>query len=186
MSAARSMRWAGALAAGIALVLVSAQISPSAVTLPQAASPPDPQSVNFTVAANDPLVAQGVMPADILSAGGNAAILCDDLGLLCVDPITSDYDVIGGLSYGQDFVSTEDLPIQFSVDQGSLGAAGTAVRVEAACSPGEPQADVFAPYSFEIGCPYRDPGLFGNNLNVLHKQKSYQGLKMADFYCFYT
>ena len=144
MSAARSMRWAGALAAGIALVLVSAQISPSAVTLPQAASPPDPQSVNFTVAANDPLVAQGVMPADILSAGGNAVILCDDLGLLCVDPITSDYDVIGGLSYGQDFVSTEDLPIQFSVDQGSLGAAGTAVRVEAACSPGEPQADVFA------------------------------------------
>ena len=142
MSAARSMRWAGALAAAVALVLVSAQISPSAVTLPQAASPPDPQSVSFTVGANDPLVAQGVMPADILSAGGNATILCDDLGLLCVDPIAS--DVIGGLSYGQDFVSTEDLPIQFSVAQGSLGLPGTAVQVESACSLSEPQADVFA------------------------------------------
>jgi hypothetical protein len=138
------MRWAGGLAAAVALTFVSVQLLPSAVTLPQAASPPDPQSVSFTVGANDPLVAQGVLPADILSAGGNAVILCDDLGLLCVDPITSDYDVIGGLSYGQDFVSTESMPIQFSVAQSSLGLPGTAVRAEAACSPGEPQADVFA------------------------------------------
>ena len=142
MSAARSMRWAGALAAVAALIFVSAQVSPSAVTLPQAASPPDPHSVSFTVTANDPLAAQGVTPADILSAGGNAVILCDDLGLLCVDPIAS--DAIGGLSYGQDFVSTEDLPIQFSVASGTLGLPGTAVRIEADCTLPEPQADVFA------------------------------------------
>ncbi len=142
MSAARAMRWTGVLVAAAALVLVSAQLSPSASLAP-AQSVPEPQGVSFSVAGSDPLAAQGVHPADILGAGGIPAILCADLGLVCTDPVSGANDEIRGLSFGQDFRPTGLLPIHFSVDQGSQGAAGTAVRAEANCNPTEPQADVF-------------------------------------------
>ncbi len=142
MSAARAMRWTGALLAVAALVLVSARLSPSASLAP-AQSVPEPQDVSFSVADSDPLTAQGVHPADILGAAGIPSILCADVGLVCTDSATGANDEIRGLSFGQDFRPTGLLPIQFSVDQGSQGAVGTAVRVEANCSPAEPQADVF-------------------------------------------
>ncbi len=140
MSRTRATRWAGVLISTILLLLVFAQPSRIAKTAP---APPEPQPVSFSVTASDPLVSSSVHPADILGAGGVPLIPCAGLGLVCTDLNTGANDQIGGLSFGQDFNATGLLPIQFSVAPGSRGAAGTAVRVEADCSPPEPQADVF-------------------------------------------
>jgi len=139
MSTNLPIRWIGALSAVGALVLVSALHSSSAST----AAPTAPQVVSFAVMSSDPLVAQGIHPADILGAGGTPVIFCADLGLVCADPTTGVLDQIGGLSFGQEFYAVGLLPMQFSVAQGTRGAPGTAVRVEADCNPPEPQADVF-------------------------------------------
>jgi hypothetical protein len=52
-------------------------------------------------------------------------------------------DQITGLSLGSDFNNIDLPPLQFSVKSGSQGAAGSAVRLEAACATPEAQADVF-------------------------------------------
>jgi hypothetical protein len=124
----------------LSLTLSGTVLSPGASVL---APPPEVQGQSFSVASGDPLSASGVHPADILGIGGLPLIPCENLGLLCVDPTTEADDDINGLSFGWDFGSTEPAPLQFSVDSGSQGATGTAVRIEADCSPPQPQADAF-------------------------------------------
>jgi hypothetical protein len=105
--------------------------------------PPEPLAESFSVGANDPLVALGVHPADILIAGPDVAIPCYNLGLWCTDPNSGAVDDLTGLAYDYDFVAIDLPPVEFSVAPGSSGVTGTSVRLESDCSPGEPQADVF-------------------------------------------
>ncbi|MCI0399017.1 MAG: hypothetical protein L0332_28065 [Chloroflexi bacterium] len=105
--------------------------------------PPEVQGQSFSIASGNPLSNTGVHPADILGVGGYPLVPCENLGLLCNDPVTGAPDDIAGLSFGYDFVAIDLPPLQFSVAGGSQGASGTAVRVEANCSPAEPRADVF-------------------------------------------
>jgi hypothetical protein len=129
------------LLAALALSLTAAQLPQPAAT---AATPPaEPQGQSFSVSRGGPLAASSVSPADILGAGGSPLISCASLGLLCDAPSGTAKDELSGLSYGWDFVFTGLPPIQFSLAAGSLGTAGTAVRVEASCAPAEAQADVF-------------------------------------------
>jgi hypothetical protein len=108
------------------------------------AAPADPQGQSFSVASGGALATTGVHPADILSVGHAGFIPCANLGLLCFDPTTGMTDTLNALSFGWDFVLTDLPPVQFSVGVGSQGSTNTAVRLEANCSPAEPQADVFA------------------------------------------
>lgn len=108
-----------------------------------ASPPPEVQGESFSVGQGDPLTAKGVSPADILGTGAYPLLICEGLGLDCADTSGAMDDVMG-LSYGMDFTRDDLPPIQFSVAAGSLGLAGTAVRLEADCTPAEPQADVFA------------------------------------------
>jgi hypothetical protein len=142
MSTTWIIRGFGVLLAVLALLLVSVWFAQQASTS-ALAPPPEVQGQSFTVVEGDPLTTTGVHPADILGVGGNTLIPCLNLGLLCIDPVTGDNDDLNSLSYGWDFVTTGLSPVAFSVTEGSQGAAGTAVRVEANCSPAEPQADVF-------------------------------------------
>jgi hypothetical protein len=105
--------------------------------------PPEAQTESFSVSNASPITSTGVQPADVLGSSGGLVIACENLGLVCADPISGTLDDVRGLSYGYDFVSTSLPPIQFSVAAGSRGLTGTAVRAEADCVPAEPQADVF-------------------------------------------
>ncbi|HZY40436.1 MAG TPA: hypothetical protein VFF59_00390 [Anaerolineae bacterium] len=105
--------------------------------------PPEVQTQSFSVSNASPITTTGVLAADVLGAGSGPVIACDNLGLLCNDPIGGASDDVRGLSYGYDFMSFNLPPIQFSVVRGSRGITGTAVRVEADCTPAEPEADVF-------------------------------------------
>ena len=83
------------------------------------------------------------------SAGGIGAtglITCANLGLTangCDDGGDGTQDSIDALSFGDDFDFSET-DLVFSVAPGSAGLAATGVAGQAACSPAEPQADVFA------------------------------------------
>jgi hypothetical protein len=107
------------------------------------APPPEVQYQSFSISNGSVITASNVHPADVLGVGVYPLIICDNLGLLCADPVTGAADDIRGLSYGADFIEGNLPPFQFSVSAGSRGLAGTAVRAEADCSPAEPQADVF-------------------------------------------
>lgn len=107
------------------------------------APPPEAQFQSFSISSGSVITTSSISPADVLGTGVYPLIICENLGLLCFDPVTGALDDIHGLSYGDDFVGTGLPPIQFSVAAGSRGLAGTAVRAEADCSPAEPQADVF-------------------------------------------
>jgi hypothetical protein len=143
MSTPSIARWLGILAAALLLTVGGALASQRAAPLASTPPPPEVQGQSFTVTGDSPLAASGIGPADVLAAGGIPVIPCSGLGLLCTDPVTGANDEIASLSYGWDFVATDLPPVQFSVDQGSRGAAGTAVRIEAYCVPAQPQADVF-------------------------------------------
>jgi hypothetical protein len=122
----------------VVVLVAAAQLpAPSAFT-----PPPEVQGQSFSIATGDPLNGLGVNPADLM-VNGVPLILCFDMGLLCRDLNTGTYDDIQGVSFGWDFDSSGLPLLQFSVDAGSRGLPGTAVRVEADCSPAEPQADVF-------------------------------------------
>jgi hypothetical protein len=140
MSATRRVRLLIAPLFILSLALSATVLSPGALV---SAPPAEVQGQSFSVASGDPLTASGVHPADILGAGGLPLIACDNLGLLCVDATTGAEDDVSALSFGWDFASTELPPLQFSVAEGSQGMAGTAVKVEASCSPAQPQADAF-------------------------------------------
>src|SRR3990172_5597692 len=113
--------------------------------LTEASHPPPsaPLGESFSVADGDPLTTTGVHPADILIAGPTIAIPCYNLGLWCTDPGAGARDDLIGLAYDYDSLSIDLPPVEFSVAPGSVGAPGSEVSVEAACSPSEPQADVF-------------------------------------------
>jgi hypothetical protein len=127
----------------LALLLVPALLLAPPLSLASGAPPPESQRQSFSVTVGSPLLATGVSPADILIAGGLPAIPCMDLGLTCAPTLIEWRDQLGGLSYGFDF-TFEGPPVQFSVAYGARGAPGTPVRIEADCSPAEPQADSFA------------------------------------------
>lgn len=104
----------------------------------------DVQAYSFSVAQGNPATALGLHPADILGVGGVPLIPCTNLGLLCEDTASGAVDDITALSYGNDF-APDGLPnAHFSVNNGSQGANGSAVRAEASCAPAQAQADVFA------------------------------------------
>jgi hypothetical protein len=105
--------------------------------------PPEAQYQAFSISSGSAITTSSVHPSDVLGAGINPLIVCDNLGLLCFDPVTGALDDIRGLSYGSDFTAGGLPQIQFSVAPGSRGLTDTAVRAEADCSPAEPQADVF-------------------------------------------
>ena len=105
--------------------------------------PPETQAQAFSISGSSASTASSIQPADVLGAGLYPLIVCENMGLLCIDPVTSAMDDVNGLSYGSDFTESGLPPIQFSVAAGSHGLAGTAVRAEADCVPAEPQADVF-------------------------------------------
>ncbi len=107
------------------------------------APPEDVQSFSFSVARAGPAAALGLRPADILGAGGIVLIACEELGLACADPDTGAEDDLSALSFGGDFTANGLPALHFSVKTGALGAAGSAVSVEAGCSPAQPQADAF-------------------------------------------
>jgi hypothetical protein len=140
MSATRMVKLWVALTFVLSLALSGAVFGPGASG---PVPPPEVQGQSFSVVNGDPLSAGGVHPADIVGIGGLPLIPCENLGLLCVDPATGAADDVNGLSFGWDLGFTEHAPLQFSVDSGSQGAAGTAVRIEADCSPAQPQADAF-------------------------------------------
>jgi hypothetical protein len=128
---------------GLAMVLVVVLVTAAQQPAPSAFTPPpEVHGQSFSIASGDPLQGLGVNPADLL-VGGVPLILCLDQGLLCKDVDNGAYDDIQAVSFGWDFESSGLPVLQFSVDAGSRGLAGTAVRVEADCSPAEPQADVF-------------------------------------------
>jgi hypothetical protein len=139
MSTVWAVRPLAVLLAALGLVLGAAQLPLPATG---ATPPAEPQGQSFSVSSG-PLIASGVGPADIMILGGSPLISCPSLGLLCDSPSSSAKDQLNGLSYGWDFVFTGLPALQFSVAAGSQGAAGTAVRVEANCTPAEAQADVF-------------------------------------------
>ena len=144
MSTMRIVRWIVLVVAVTALILFSAWLSPPATLLWAhfvSQATPEPQGVSFTVPGSDPLIGQGVEPADILGVGSVPLILCNAVGLTCADSGAG--DVVEGLSYGLDFRPTDAMSIQFAVSAASRGITGTAVRAEADCTPPEPQADVF-------------------------------------------
>lgn len=131
---------AGALAIGLLLAIgVGAQRARPMAFSP----PPQVQSESFSVSTGSPITATGVLPADVLGGDEGPIVLCEDLGLLCQDPIGPALDDVKGLSYGYDFVAQDLPPVQFSVAKNSQGLPNTAVRVEANCVPAEVQADVF-------------------------------------------
>ena len=133
-----------AIQISIGLVLLVALLIGVQSVLPQAGTPSvEVIKYSFSVAAGDPLAAI-VKPADILSLSGMIQIPCEQLGLLCADPVSGAFDDLGGLSFGSDFLGSESMVIHFSVGRGSQGSAGSAVRVEASCSTAEPHEDVFA------------------------------------------
>jgi hypothetical protein len=136
--AAKPVLRAWATAAALAALLLVAQAA-SATGPP----PPDVQRDSFSVGIGSPLLATGVDPADILIAGPVVWTPCSSLGLDCGPTLIEWRDQLGGLSYGFDF-TRDGPPVQFSVAPGAHGAAGTAVRAEAGCTPSEPEADVFA------------------------------------------
>ena len=119
-------------------ITLARQLRPTAF-----APPPEVQAQSFSISSGSAVTASSVHPSDVLGAGAYPLIICENLGLLCIDPVTGAPDDIRGLSYGYDFAAGGSPPIQFSVAAGSRGLAGTAVRAEADCSPAEPQADVF-------------------------------------------
>ncbi|MGD8624354.1 MAG: hypothetical protein PVF47_14565 [Anaerolineae bacterium] len=128
---------------GLAMVLVVVLVTAAQGPAPSAFTPPpEVQGQSFSITTGDPLNGVGVNPADVL-VSGVPLILCFDLGLLCRDVDTGTYDDIQAVSFGWDFGSSGLPLLQFSVDAGSRGLPGTAVRVEADCSPAEPQGDVF-------------------------------------------
>lgn len=140
MNVTRAIKYTGMLIVVLSLgLLVVEQRTATSTSTP----PPEVQGQSFSVASGDPLSATGVHPADILGTSGIPLISCIELGLLCNDPTTGAADDIHGLSFGWDFVEIGLPALQISVDVGSQGLAGTAVRVEADCSPPQPQADVF-------------------------------------------
>jgi hypothetical protein len=85
-----------------------------------------------------------VYPADLLGAGGVPLVTCEDLGLVCFDQTSGARDELSGLSFGADFSDDALPPVEFSVAAGSQGMPGTAVRLEAGCTPAQQQADVFS------------------------------------------
>lgn len=126
---------------GLALLLVAARTAqePAAVNIP----PVDVQAFSYSISRDSPSAAVGLHPADILAAGGVVLIPCANLGLLCDDPLSATVDDLSSLSYGNDFERPDLPPVHFSTAASAIGNPGTAVRVEATCSPGESQADVF-------------------------------------------
>lgn len=130
--------------AGLIVVLILAFLTVKQSARPSIADPPaEVQGQSFSIADVDPLSSTGVHPADILGIGGAPLISCEHLGLVCTDPSTGDQDDVVGLSFGWDFSPNGLPPMQFSTDDGSRGLTGTALRVEADCTPSQPQADVF-------------------------------------------
>jgi hypothetical protein len=94
----------------------------------------------------------GQLRISISMAGGGAggaatlhtAISCTNLGLTAAGCSTSGpQDDLDALSFGHDFASGT-APFQFSVAPGSTGRNGSAVAIQAACTPPEPQADIFS------------------------------------------
>ncbi len=76
--------------------------------------------------------------------GVHTAVSCANLGLTAAGcSSTGTQDDLDALSFGHDFASGNS-PFQFSVAPGSAGLAGSAVAAQAACSPPEPQADMFS------------------------------------------
>jgi hypothetical protein len=119
-------------------ITLARQLRPTAF-----APPPEAQTQAFSISSGSTLTMSSVHPADVLGAGVNPLIVCGNLGLLCTDAVSSALDDVRGLSYGNDFTTSDLPPFQFSVAPGSLGLPGTAVRVEADCIPAEAHADVF-------------------------------------------
>lgn len=105
--------------------------------------PPEVQGQAFSVDDSGPITLTGVHEADVLGAAFGPLVMCEDTGLACEDTVTGARDDVIGLSFGYDFMPVGLPPVQFSVGVGSQGISGTAVWVEAGCSPAEPQADVF-------------------------------------------
>jgi len=131
--------------APLLVVLGLGLLAVSAIALPLLSTPPpEAQAQSFSVAYMDPHTASGISPADVLGIGGSPLIACPMLGLLCGDPTSGGpADDIASLSFGWDFIPMDLPPVQFSVTPGTLGASGSAVNLEANCTPPEAQADVF-------------------------------------------
>jgi hypothetical protein len=125
-------------AAGLALLATGSAAQPPAYI-------PDPslQALVFSVAAGDPVTVAGTQPADLLALSGTPLIACDQLGLLCQDASSSAQDDLKGLSYGSDFYDSGLAGLYFSVGRTSTAQPGTAVALEAGCTPPEAHADLF-------------------------------------------
>lgn len=140
MCAKQGIRQLRLLFVALPLILISAATGAPAATH---APPQDVQSFSFSVARAGPAATQGLHPADILGAGGIVLVECQELGLVCTDPETNAVDDLASLSYGDDFNANGLPAFHFSVAEGASGVASSAVNLEAACSPAQPQADVF-------------------------------------------
>jgi hypothetical protein len=96
--------------------------------------------------ANGDLRISITMPGGASSGveGVHAAVTCANLGLSAAGcASTGTQDNLDALSFGHEF-SSGNSPFQFSVAPGSMGLDGSAVAAQAACSPAEPQADMFS------------------------------------------
>jgi hypothetical protein len=94
--------------------------------------------------------AAGELRLNVIGPGGasvsgvHVAISCTALGLSAAGCAAGgNQDDLDALSFGRDFSPGTD-SVDFSVGPGSVGAAGSAVAQQAACSPPEPQADEFS------------------------------------------
>ncbi|MCI0521558.1 MAG: hypothetical protein L0Z70_15040 [Chloroflexi bacterium] len=141
MTLRRVIQAAGAACLLLALALLAGE---PAVRSSPAQAPEDVQSHTFSLLAGGPLGLTGVHPADLMAVGGIPLIACEDLGLFCEDLDLGIQDELSSLSFGVDFSDDTLPPVQFSVAPGAQGTEGSAVRLEAGCSPAEPQADVFS------------------------------------------
>jgi hypothetical protein len=89
------------------------------------------------------------------------SITCPGLGLNVpplADCVPGNQDNVDALSYGRDFTvpARSGQWLFFSVAPGSTGLAGSAVRVEASCSPPEPAADEFVSAATGTNTQYYD------------------------------
>ena len=112
---------------------------------PTPTAPLNLEGPSFSVAQDGP---SALHPAAVLDRDPavRVAAPCVKLGLTadgCDDGADGDQDDVDALSYGHDF-GPDAAPVTFSVASGSGGAAASDVATQAACSPAQPQADIFS------------------------------------------
>lgn len=102
------------------------------------------QAGGFLAATGDLRISISMAGSSGASVGVHTAVSCANLGLSAAGcSSTGTQDDLDAVSFGHDFASGNS-PFQFSVAPGSTGLAGSAVAAQAACSPPEPQADMFS------------------------------------------